>query len=259
MDSVAETKYVYVDTHSHFLDEAGDRADDIVTRAQSAGVYRLLAPAVDVANCQTVLDVAATHSAVFAAIGVHPNSASTADDFGTLLRFAKYAKVKAIGETGLDYYRNHTTPALQRSHLEGHMRLAAEASLPIVLHNREADDDLFAIARSFSPGVRGVLHCFSSSIEFARRFLDLGYYISFAGNLTYPSASALRSVAASVPADRLLVETDSPYLAPVPLRGTRNEPANVVHTVAVLATARSTSVAELTPVLAANALQLFDW
>jgi TatD DNase family protein len=249
----------YVDTHTHFLDQDPLAAGPAIARALAAGVGRLLAPAVDRANCTTVLAVASAHDHVFAAVGIHPNSLSLDDDFEELALLARHPRVRAIGETGLDYYRDHVPADVQRRGLERHLELAADTGLPVILHNREADDDLLALLRSFASRVRGVLHCFSGTRSVAESFLDLGYYLSFAGNLTYASATALRAVAAVVPADRLLVETDAPYLSPVPLRGKVNEPANVLHTVRALAACRGVAPDCLAMDLATNAHRLFGW
>jgi TatD DNase family protein len=218
-----------------------------------------MVPATDPVSCESVLSAASRFSVVYAAVGIHPNDARAVDDFSALQTLAQDVKVKAIGETGLDYYRTYTTPELQRTHLERHFLIAADRGLPIILHNRDADEDLYAIARAYSPQVRGVLHCFSGSMETAQRFLDLGYYISFAGNVTYSSAGALRKVAMQVPADRILAETDSPYLTPVPRRGRRNEPANVLFIYKVLAEYRDVPEAALVATIAANAQRLFGW
>jgi TatD DNase family protein len=258
-EDAATPQLGYVDTHAHFLDSARDEADQVVARAIGAGVVRLLSPAIDLENCQTVLNVALLHPEVCIAIGIHPNSALSRDDFGALAALARGDKVKAIGETGLDYHRTYTSRELQKAHLERHLRLAAELKLPIILHNREADEDLLHIVHAYSSSVRGVLHCFSSTMETADRFLELGFYISFAGNTTYPSAAALRDVAANIPLDRLLVETDSPYLTPVPLRGKPNEPAYVAFTYRKLAELRHMPVSALLPAVARNAQQLFNW
>jgi TatD DNase family protein len=257
MDLGVDGTYEYFDTHTHFLDADSAETDQVVQRAIAAGVSCMLVPAVDLANSETVVTLASAYPQVFAAVGIHPNDAAAGDDFTALARLAGQPRVRAIGETGLDYYREHTSPSLQKMHLESHMRLAADLQLPIILHNRKADEDIYAIASHFAPSVVGVLHCFSGPLEFARRFLDLGYYISFAGNLTYPSAGNLREAAAQIPVERLLVETDSPYLSPVPFRGKRNQPANVVHTAQALAQVRGMSIAELAPVLVANARRLF--
>jgi TatD DNase family protein len=167
--------------------------------------------------------------------------------------------VVAIGETGLDYYRDHTSPEAQRASLRGHLAIAAELDLPISLHNRQADADLLAILREYRGRVRGVMHCFSGDAELAEAALDLGFHISFAGNLTYPSAGSLREVARKLPVNCLLVETDAPFLSPIPHRGKRNEPANVEYTLRTLAACREEDVAVLATHIAANAQTLFDW
>jgi TatD DNase family protein len=249
----------YVDTHAHFMDGAEASAVVIVDRARAAGVRRILAPAIDLQNCETVLNAAGTFDDVFAAVGIHPNHVSASDDFSKLTELSRHARVKAIGETGLDYFRTRTDPGQQRSHLQRHMALAADRNLPIILHNRNADDDILSIARQYKGQVRGILHCFSAGIELAEQFLELGYYVSFAGNLTYPSATNLREAAARVPHDRLLTETDSPYLSPVPFRGMTNEPARVAITSAVLATCTSQDIAELTRCIDQNATRLLGW
>ncbi|MDB5060021.1 MAG: hydrolase, TatD family [Chloroflexi bacterium] len=259
MDYALDVTRPFVDTHAHFMIDNEETNEMVIARARAAGLQRILAPAIDRANADVVLRVAAQHDDVFAAVGIHPNSVDSQDDFDHLRKLAEAPRVRAIGETGLDYYRTHTSPELQHAHLTRHMQLAADLGLPIILHNREADDDIYAIAQTFSDVVHGVMHCFSSTWETALRFLDLGYYISFAGNITYPSAGPLREVASRIPADRILSETDSPYLTPVPYRGKRNEPSNVVLTVESLAQCRNTTPAELANQIAANAERLFGW
>ncbi len=259
MDPAAPAAHTYVDTHAHFMDDSTAGEAEIVERARSAGVRRILAPAIDLNNCETVLRVANAHECVFAAVGIHPNHVTPADDVSRLGDLARDSKVKAIGETGLDYYRVRTDPQLQRSHLDRHMKLAATLGLPIILHNRNADDDILAIARRYTGQVRGILHCFSATLSLAEEFLSLGYYISFAGNLTYPSAAGLREMVPRLPRERLLTETDSPYLAPVPFRGTRNEPARVAATAATLAESAGMELGALLECVEANAAQLLGW
>jgi TatD DNase family protein len=259
MDREVDVTSTFLDTHAHFMVSASDETAAVIARARQAGLTRILAPAIDLANAEAVLQVASQYDEVYAAVGIHPNSVSQNDDFDRLSALAMSGRVKAIGETGLDYYRKHTQPELQQSHLTRHMHLAAERGLPIVLHNRDADDDILAIAKRFSGAVTGVMHCFSGSYETAARFLDMGYYISFAGNITYPSAAPLRDVASRVPTDRILAETDSPYLAPVPYRGKQNEPANVVLTTGVLASCRNVAIGVIAAQIASNAACLFDW
>jgi TatD DNase family protein len=259
MDPAVPVAIALVDTHAHFLDDSASDEAQVIARARDAGVCRILAPAVDLANCHTVLRVARDFEDVFAAVGIHPNHVMPTDDFSILRDFSFGAKVRAIGETGLDYYRTRTDPGVQRSHLHKHMALAAERGLPIILHNRNADDDILDIALQYKGQVRGILHCFSAGFSLAERFLDLGYYVSFAGNLTYPSATSLRDVAALLPRERLLTETDSPYLSPVPHRGTRNEPARVAITTAALATCTSMDLPDLSRRVALNAAHLLGW
>ncbi len=248
-----------IDTHTHFLEITPAEAAPVIERAELAGVSCMLVPAVDLDNCRTVLAIADAFPHVFAAVGIHPNDARASDDFAGLENLAKHPRVRAIGETGLDFYRQNTDPVLQQAHLVSHMRLAQRTGLPIVLHNRQADEELYTIAARYGTSVRGVLHCFGGSMSLAVRFLELGYYISFAGNLTYPGSDQLREAAKQIPLDRILVETDSPYLAPIPVRGKKNEPANVVHTLETLAKVRDLSADELAPALVANARRLFGF
>lgn len=250
----------YVDTHCHLAWSSFTDLPSTLERARSAGVARILAVAVDVPSAESSTAMAQGYPEVFAAVGLHPNDLTEhGGSFERIAALARSAGVVAIGETGLDYYRDHTDPCLQRRSLDAHLALAAETGLPIIIHNRAADGDVIAAVAPFNGRVRGVMHCFGGDRVLAARALDLGYYISFAGNLTYPSAGALRDVAAWVPADRLLVETDAPFLSPVPKRGKANEPAYVVHTLAALAACRSADLPSLAAQAADNARTLFGW
>ena len=248
-----------VDVHCHLAWPGLLEDRDVLVRARAAGLVRLLATGTNLHDAAAVLELARTNDDVFAAVGIHPNDVQDADDFTTLAVLAARDRVVAVGETGLDYYRQHTAPVLQRESLDKHFSLAARLRLPVVLHNRNADQDILAAIHHFSGAVTGLLHCFSSSLAVAEDALAHGFYLSFAGNLTYPSAAALREVAANVPVERLLVETDAPFLAPVPYRGQRNEPAYVTHTVEALAACRSMPIAVLAQQLASNATTLFKW
>jgi TatD DNase family protein len=219
----------------------------------------MLATATNLEDAMDVLALATAQPDVFAAVGIHPNDVLETDDFGPLAELLAHPKVIAIGETGLDYYRDHTAPALQRKSLDRHFALAAQHHLPIVLHNREADRDILAAITAAGGSVTGILHCFSSSLAVAETALTHGFYLSFAGNLTYPSAVALRDVAAAVPIERILTETDAPFLAPVPYRGKRNEPAYVAHTLEALARCRAMPTAALARQIASNADTLLGW
>lgn len=251
--------YALVDTHCHLTWPSYTDVPAVLERARAAGVARMLTAATDLPSCHAALDLAATHPDVYAAVGIHPNDAREDDDLDAVAALARAPRVVAIGETGLDYYRDHVAPALQRRSLDAHLSLAASLVLPIIIHNRQADDDVIAALSAYRGRVRGVLHCFSGDEALAARALDLGYLLSFAGNLTYPSAGALRAVAARLPADALLVETDAPFLSPVPYRGKRNEPALVRATLETLAACRDDDVDRLATQVRANAARLFAW
>jgi len=255
-----------VDTHAHLMDPAfdGDRAA-ILERATAAGVDRLLVVGYDLRSSRAAVDLARDIPWAQASVGIHPNSAAEASDadFEAIAELARAAEVVAIGETGLDYYRQHTPPSRQRAALEWHLRLAEELALPAIIHNRQADNDLAealeaSAQRNTSRHTPGVLHCFSSTDPlYLQRMLDAGYFVSFAGPLTFKTAVDLRSMARLVPLDRLLVETDCPYLAPAPHRGQRNEPAFVRDTAACLAEVVGVEVEMLARRLWANCLQVF--
>jgi TatD DNase family protein len=256
-----------VDTHAHVMDAAfdGDRPA-VLARARAAGVEHLVLVGYDLASSRAAVQLAATVPGAAATAGIHPNSAAehTSADFDALAELARTAGVVAIGETGLDYVREFTPPARQQEAFAWHLALAESLQLPVVVHNRQADAGVAAAlvasaARRPTGTVPGVLHCFSSTDPvFLGRLVDAGYYVSFAGPLTFKSATDLRTMARLVPAERLLVETDCPYLAPVPHRGRRNEPAFVAATAACLAEVRQTPWPELGPQLVANSLRLFS-
>jgi TatD DNase family protein len=233
----------------------------VLERAAAAGVETIVCVGYDLRSSQAAVALAQEHPGLFATVGVHPNYVAAAPGgwLGAVRSLAQSPRVVAVGETGLDYYRDFTEPAAQRRALDEHLRLACELRLPVVIHCRDAETDLLAaLASPRCPGDgRGVLHCFSGSratMEFA---VSGGYYVSFAGNVTFKHAEALRAVAACAPEDRLLIETDAPYLSPVPHRGRRNEPAWVASTAACVATARGVTVEALGPRLRANARRLF--
>jgi TatD DNase family protein len=223
-----------VDTHAHLMDRAYDAdRQDVFERAREAGVLRMVLVGYDLESSRVAVELARSLPGTGAAVGIHPNSAAEASDadFDTLAMLARSPEVVAIGETGLDNYRDFTPPARQREAFELHLRLAAELDLPVIVHDRDADDGVAETANT-----PGVLHCFSSTnVEYLEQMLALGYYISFAGTLTFNTAGQLRAMAERAPLDRLLVETDCPYLAPVPHRGRRNEPAYVRDTARCLA------------------------
>lgn len=256
-----------VDTHCHlnFRSYNDDRAE-VLQRADLAGVRRIIIPAIDLPSCGEALDLAAKHERVHAAIGIHPNSCSdfSASQLDQLRALSREQNVVAIGEVGLDYYWDRRPKPAQQIALEAQLELAAEAGLPVILHNREATADLMATLEAWAPSAPsllrnrlGVLHSFSASADVAKRAIELGFYIGFTGPITYKKAEELRSVAAIVPCDRILIETDGPFLAPHPRRGKRNEPAFLSHINDKLAELRGVSAEAMAKQTTANARRLF--
>ena len=251
-----------VDTHAHLDQEEfdADRAA-VIERAGQAGVEAIVAVGVTAASSAKVVEIAAAYPRVFAAVGIQPNYTAQADpgDWDLVVALASRPKVVALGETGLDRHWDYSPLAVQQDYFDRHLRLSQQLALPFVVHTRESDADVLAMlreARGRGP-LAGVMHSFTGTAETAAECVALGLYISFAGMVTFKKSDALRAVAATIPGDRILVETDSPYLAPHPLRGRRNEPANVVHTATCLAEARGQSPSEFFDQTTANARRLF--
>ncbi len=245
-----------IDTHAH-LDGCELDADTLVREAEAAGVTRIVAVGSGIDSCLETLAIAGRHGGVFAALGIHPHQAggSEAGRLGDLRGLLGERDVVAVGESGLDFFRDYAPRDAQLRLFEEELALAEELDLPIVVHSRAASAETAGALEAF-PGTV-VLHCFSEG-ELLGVALERGYYVSFAGNVTYPSAGELRAAAAAISAERLLVETDSPYLSPVPRRGAPNVPANVVHTVAALAEARGEHVTALADRIDANAAAAFS-
>ncbi len=220
-----------VDTHAHlFMEPFGRDREDVIRRAEEAGVIAVVNVGIDLSSSSEAVALGQTRSLLWASVGVHPHNVMGWNDVDAVRALARSPKVVAIGETGLDYHRDLSPRDAQQRAFRQHLDLALDLDLPVIVHSRDAEDDTLRIIEQ--EGLRsGVMHCFSGSVEHARRALDMGMYISIAGPITYPGAHRLREVAAFVPLDRLLVETDAPYLAPQAFRGKRNEPA-FVHLVA---------------------------
>ncbi|MCC6123415.1 MAG: TatD family hydrolase [Pirellulales bacterium] len=256
-----------IDTHAHLDQEefSADRAAAI-ERAVAAGVEKILCVGIDAASSAAAVRLAEKFPEVSAAVGVHPNSAAAAapGDWDCILKLLDHPKVAALGETGLDRYWDATPIDLQREYFLRHLRLSRERNLPVIIHCRDAWDELMPMLRhAASAGpLHGIMHAMSGDAVMAAECVALGLHISFAGNVTYKNKKfePLRAAAAAVPWDRLLVETDSPYLTPEPLRGKqkRNEPANIVHTASFLAELRGVSPVELGNRTAENARRLFN-
>lgn len=250
-----------VDSHCHLDDSKFDEdREQVIERARAAGVDRMLA--IGTGNGPPDLEVAVRQADrypfVFATIGVHPHDASkaTPETFERLRELSRHPKVRAIGEIGLDYHYDFSPRDVQRSVFERQLELAAAARKPIVIHTREAWDDTLSILRRHWRG-GGVMHCFTGDVAQAQESLEIGFHLSFGGVLTFPKAEAVREAARIVPDDKLLIETDCPYLAPVPHRGKRNEPAFIVETAKRLADVRGCTSAEIARITTANFERLF--
>ncbi|MFQ5963398.1 MAG: TatD family hydrolase [Candidatus Scalinduaceae bacterium] len=249
-----------IDTHAHldFPDYRKD-FDNVIKRAQESGVEYFINVGVSIESSIKSIDLAKQYNQIYASIGIHPHEASnvSAEDWSQLERLAKSNKVIAIGETGLDYYRNRSKKEDQKRLFQQHIELAKREKLPIIVHNRDASADCLEILRCYNGKIEGVIHCFSGSKEIVKEFLKLGFYISFAGPVTYPNANKLREVVQSVPVERLLLETDCPFLAPQQKRGKRNEPSYLKYTIPVFAELHKLSIEDIKRITTHNARKLF--
>lgn len=249
-----------VDSHCHldFPDLAG-KLDEVLAAMAANGVTHALCVGVNLEQLPAVLDLAEKHANLFASVGVHPDYEEVEEpSVERLVELARHPKVVAIGETGLDYFRIQGQPEWQKERFRNHIRAARACGKPLVVHTREAAADTLAIlAEEGAKEAGGVMHCFTESWEVAQGALDLGFYISFSGIITFRSAEALREVARQVPLERMLVETDSPYLAPVPHRGKTNQPAYVRHVAEEVARLHGVSVEEVGRVTSENFFRLF--
>ncbi len=252
-----------IDTHCHldFPDFEAER-DAIIDRARAAGVGQMITISTRVKKFDTILGIAEHYPNVFCSVGTHPHNADEELDIETedLVRLSAHPKVVAIGEAGLDYFYDNAPRDAQATGLRRHIAAARETQLPLVIHSRSADDDMAAILteETGKGAFPFLLHCFSSGTELARVGVDLGGYISFSGILTFPKSEELREIAKTVPHDRMIVETDAPYLAPKPFRGKRNEPAYVAHTADVLAETIGVSREEIAALTTDNAFRVFS-
>jgi TatD DNase family protein len=250
-----------IDTHAHldFPEFAGDLAA-VLERAKKAGVYEVVTIGINLASSEKAAELAGLHPEVYATVGIHPHDAFalSGPQLTALETLARKRRVVAIGEVGLDYYRDRQPRAIQRQCLRQQLEIACKTRLPVVFHIREAHPDFFAIVTDYAPALNGVvLHCFSGDWAVARRCLDMGFYLSIPGTVTFPKAEKQQKVARLAPLDRLLVETDAPYLAPVPHRGKVNEPAFTRYTAEKIAALRGCSLEEVAHQTTANAHQVF--
>jgi TatD DNase family protein len=252
-----------IDTHCHldFPDFETER-DVIIERAQAAGVGQMITISTRVKKFDTILAIAENYANVFCSVGTHPHNADEELDIETddLVRLSAHPKVVAIGEAGLDYFYDNAPRNAQAIGLRRHIAAARQTQLPLVIHSRSADDDMADILteETGKGAFPFLLHCFSSGPELAKVGIDLGGYISFSGILTFPKSEELREIAKTVPHNRMIVETDAPYLAPKPFRGKRNEPAYVAHTALVLAETIGVSPEEIAAITTDNAFRVFS-
>lgn len=252
-----------IDTHTH-LDqpEFDDIRAEAIERALAAGVEAILAVGISADTSQAAIDLATQYPEIHAAVGIQPNYCAQAqpEDWDRIVEMSTNDHVVAIGETGLDRHWDYTPFEMQQDYFDRHMQLAAERQLPFIVHSRDCDEDILtALRQAHARGpLLGVMHSFASGAEMATECLQLGLYISFAGMVTYKKSEPLRKVAMTIPSERILLETDSPYLSPEPKRGQRpNEPALIVHTANCIAEVRGQSLEELAEITTANARRLF--
>ncbi|MBW6486080.1 MAG: TatD family hydrolase [Syntrophobacterales bacterium] len=249
-----------IDSHAHLeMDEFNEDRDNVVERARAAGLVAVIVVGTSVPDSAKAVEMIGIYDLVYASVGVHPHEVKDIDatTYDSLRVLAQRNKVVAIGEIGLDFYYNHSPRELQFQHFAEQLDLAIELELPVIIHDREAHAETLEFLGQRKGRLRGVLHCFSGDRRMAKKCLDLGFYLSIAGPVTYKKSEELREVARYLPADALLVETDSPYLAPEPFRGKRNEPAFVVETAQRVAEIRGITIEELEAATERNTRQLF--
>lgn len=256
-----------VDSHCHLdFPQFADELDAVVQRARAAGVGRLLTICTSLERLPRNLALVERFDDVHLAAGIHPHEAGGAQGLTVdrLVEIARHPKLVGIGETGLDFYYDNSPRPAQEASFRIHMQAARETGLPLIVHTRDADAETVRLLREGGAGeggdkpLRGVIHCFSSSRQLAEEAVDFGFYVSLSGILTFKRSEAIRDIVHDLPLDRLLVETDAPYLAPVPKRGKPNEPSFVVHTAQVLASVKGVSMAEIAQTTTRNYLRLFD-
>lgn len=250
----------YVDAHCHLDHHDQLAADEQVMRARAAGVTTLVTVGTDLASARQAIDTARRHDGVWAVVGIHPNDATdaTPDVLAAIERLAREEVVVGVGETGLDYYRDFTTPPQQEQAFRQHIELARRTGKALVIHCRDAWGDCLRVLEDAEPPERVVMHCFSGNEAVVAHCVSRGWYLSFAGNVTFKNAGDLRAAAAAAPLDLLLTETDSPYLSPEPHRGKRNEPARIPHVVSQLADVHGVTVGALREQVHANARSAYD-
>jgi TatD DNase family protein len=252
-----------VDSHCHLdFPEFDEDRDDVVDRAKAAGIGYMVTICTHMTKFNDVHAVASSYNNMVCTVGVHPHNAGEEGGLASVKELKKYSKmpkVVGIGETGLDYFYEHSPREAQQSSFRAHIDASRDTSLPIIVHTREADDDTVSILRDeYKKGLfPGLIHCFSASAELAKAVLEMGFYISISGIVTFKSAQSLRDTVEGLPLNRILVETDAPYLAPIPMRGRRNEPAFTAHTAQVVADLKGVTADQLAQATTDNFFRLF--
>ena len=250
-----------IDTHAHLeMSDYDEDRDDVLRRALEGGVRQIVTIGIDRLSSHKSLKLAKTYDFLFATVGYHPHNAKDVDArvLDELARLAEEPETVAWGEIGLDFYRRHSPPAQQIDAFESQLDLASSLNMPVIIHSREANSDVFEILKKRKGKVEGVIHCFSGDVNLAFSYIDMGYYISIPGTVTYKKASLVQEVAAHIPLERLLLETDAPFLTPVPKRGKRNEPAFIVHTAEKIAQLRHLDFEAIARQANENAREIFS-
>ncbi len=261
LDEFSELDIELVDTHCHLDISPLDRdTEKIIQDAGRAGVKYMISIGIDLMSSVTACQLAAEYDQIYAAIGVHPHDAYTFNNrlADELLSISEQKKVVALGEIGLDYAKDYTARGVQQEAFDQQLDLAIQLDLPVVIHDREAHNDIINVLESKDGQARGVIHCFSGDVKFARKVLDLGFYISFTGIVTFKNADTVREVVKYCPLDRIMVETDAPFLAPVPMRGKTNQPAFVAFVAKKVAEIKGLSLEEIAKCTTQNARDLFS-
>ena len=252
---------MYVDSHCHVnFPELAAQMPDILTRMEKNGVGRALCVSVNLPDWPGLIELVEQHEALYASVGVHPDYEDTIEPtVEDLIERSRHPKVVAIGETGLDYFRLSGDLTWQRDRFRRHIQAARHTKLPLIIHTRSSSEDTLAIMREEGArDARGVMHCFTETWEVAQASMDMGFYISFSGIVTFKKALELQDVARKMPLDRILIETDSPYLAPVPHRGKLNDPSKVIHVAEMIASLRGVPVKEIEEASTCNFFNLFN-
>jgi TatD DNase family protein len=249
------------DSHAHLDDERfNEDREAIIQGLKARGVQYVMNAGASLNSSKRGLELAKQHDFIYASVGVHPHDAETMTEatIDELAQLSTHEKVKAIGEIGLDYYYDHSPRNIQQQWFERQIQLAIDLKMPIILHDRDAHGDMLDMLRKYKGHVTGVMHCYSGSVEMAKEILDLGYMIAFGGVITFKNGQRAQKAANIVPMDKLLIETDAPYLTPEPHRGKRNDPGYVLHVAEKLAESKGQSFEALATQTCGNAKQLFD-